>query len=130
MKELRQTKSAGLKKAYGKDIVALFAFFAVFSFILLRLPYGVGITDEGFYYTVVQRVLRGDRLIADEWQITQLNSLLEIIPYELSLLISGGTTEGLILHIRYLFVFSQFLLGAHLWRRLRQFGYPALFFVL
>lgn len=125
-----QRKAIGFKKEYRKDIVAACAFLAVFGFIILRLPYGVGITDEGFYYTVVQRVLRGDRLIADEWQITQLNSLLEIIPYKLSLLISNGTTEGLILHIRYLFVFSQFLLGAHLWRRLRQFGYPALFFVL
>ena len=126
----QQPKAVRLKKENRKDLVALFVFFAVFSFILLRLPYGVGITDEGFYYTVVQRILRGDRLIADEWQITQLNSLLEIIPYKLSLFISGGTTEGLILHVRYLFVFSQLLLGFHLWRRLRQFGYPALFFIL
>lgn len=117
-------------KEHRKDLVALCAFAAVFGFILIRLPYGVGITDEGFYYTVVQRVLRGDRLIADEWQITQLNSLLEIIPYKLSLLFSGGTTEGLILHIRYLFVFSQLLLGLHLWRRLRPYGYPALLFIL
>ena len=125
-----RTQAIFSKKEYRKDVVAACAFFAVFGFILLRLPYGVGITDEGFYYTVVQRVLRGDRLIADEWQITQLNSLLEIIPYKLSLLISDGTTEGLILHIRYLFLFSQLLLGIHLWRRLRQYGYPALAFVL
>ena len=127
---MQRVKTVLLKKENRKDLVAACVFFALFGFILLRIPYGVGITDEGFYYTVVQRVLRGDRLIADEWQITQLNSLLEIIPYKLSLLFSGGTTEGLILHIRYLFVFSQLLLGLHLWRRLRHYGYPALFFIL
>ena len=107
MDPMLRTKSVLLKKENRKDLVAAYIFFALFGFVLVRLPYGVGITDEGFYYTVVQRVLRGDRLIADEWQITQLNSLLEIIPYKLSLLFSGGTTEGLILNIRYLFVFSQ-----------------------
>ncbi len=127
---MHQLKTIIKKKDYRKDCIAFFTFFVIFGFILLRLPYGVGITDEGFYYTVVQRVLRGDRLIADEWQITQLNSLLEIIPYKLSLLLSNGTTEGLLLHIRYFFVIWQMLLGAHLWRRLRRYGYPALIFIL
>ena len=114
---------------FRKDLTAVCAFLAVFGLIALTLRNGVGITDEGFYYTVVERVLRGDRLIADEWQVTQLQSVLVVFPYRLCTLLLGGT-QGIVPAMRGLFVLCQFVLGLHLWRRMRAWGYPALLFIL
>lgn len=111
------------------DIAAVCIIFAVFGYILCRQKYGVGIVDEQFFYTLPQRLLRGDRLIADEWHVTQLNALLEWVPYRLHLLVFGST-EGLLLHTRYFATVTQLVLSLYLWSRLRRYGLGALGFIL
>ena len=97
--------------------------------MFLALPYGIGMVDESSYYVITQRILQGDRLLVDEWQVSQLFSLLLIIPMKLHVLLFGST-NGLILSMRYLYVACEFVLGIYLWEKLKRYGYCALFFLL
>lgn len=117
------------QKEKRTDIIALICIALLFAVIFLALPYGIGIVDESFYYATAQRVIQGDRLLVDEWQVSQLFSLLLIIPVRIYELIFGST-DGIILGMRYLYVTCEFVLGVYLWKKLKQYGYPALFFVL
>ena len=117
------------KKEKRTEIIALICLALLFAVMLLALPYGIGIVNEPFYYATAQRVMQGDRLLVDEWQISQLFSLLLIIPVKIYELIFGST-DGLILGMRYLYVACEFVLGVYLWEKLKKYGYFALFFVL
>ena len=99
------------------------------GYVFYRVPYGIGNVDESFLYTLVQRVLQGDRLMVDEWHVAQLLSLPLIIPYQLYVLIFGST-EGLLTGIRYFFAVFQVGFGAYLWKRLRKFGDIMFFFII
>lgn len=68
------------QKEKRTDIIALICIALLFAVMFLALPYGIGIVDESFYYATAQRVIQGDRLLVDEWQVSQLFSLLLIIP--------------------------------------------------
>lgn len=91
------------------------------GYCFYRIPYGIGNVDESFLYTLVQRVLQGDRLMVDEWHVAQLLSLPLMLPYQLYVLLFGST-EGLLTGIRYFFAVFQVGFGVYLWKRLRQFG--------
>ena len=52
-----------------------------------------------------------------------------IIPVKIYELIFGST-DGIILGMRYLYVACEFVLGVYLWEKLKKYGYLALFFVL
>ncbi len=91
-------------------------------FFLCTAKYGVSAPDESFYYTVVQRLLLGERLIADEWNVAQLVHLLNLLPGWLFIRLTGDT-EGMILCMRYLFIAVNTVFYAYLCRKLRFFGY-------
>ncbi len=62
--------------------------------------------DEGFYPTIALRLINGDSLISDEWHLSQFSSLFLYLPVKLWLTINGST-DGLILFMRYLFLGLQ-----------------------
>ena len=99
------------------------------AYLFYRIPYGIGIVDESFLYTLVQRLLRGDRLMVDEWHVAQLLSIPLTVPYLLYVKIFGST-EGLLTGIRYFFAVFQVGFGVYLWRRLRRFGDAVFFFFI
>lgn len=99
------------------------------GYCFYRIPYGIGNVDESFLYTLVQRVLQGDRLMVDEWHVAQLLSLPLMLPYQLYVLLFGST-EGLLTGIRYFFAVFQVGFGVYLWKRLRQFGDIMFFFII
>ena len=112
-----------------QNIVALTVIFLFFGYVFYCLPIGVGILDESFYYTMVKRFAEGDRILADEWKINQFFTVLLIIPYQLYVRIVGST-DGLILFMRYLYLSAEFLFSIHIYRKLQQYGIISLCFTL
>lgn len=59
--------------------------------------------DESLYPTVPLRLLNGDSLVSDEWHLTQFVSLFLYIPVCVWMKLKG-TTEGIILFLRYFYL--------------------------
>ena len=87
-------------RAYDLTAAALGLFLLIA--LLLTARYSVGVPDEAFYYTVPHRILLGERLIADEWSLSQFVYLFNLLPSLLFIRITGGTA-GIVLFMRCLF---------------------------
>ena len=80
---------------------------AAFSIVILvwfvfHITHGILYADEAFYLTIADRLTKGDKLILDEWQLSQFTVFFQYIPYRLYVLITGSK-DGIILLMRYLF---------------------------
>ena len=121
---------AGAKAVFGpfraSDIAfaVLFIFTAVFFMISMR--YGVQSADEAFYFTIPYRLLQGGRLVVDEWHLSQLSAMFQILPLWLFIKITGGTV-GLILFFRQLYVLLSLIVFALIYFSFRNYGFWALF---
>ena len=130
MKMIRKSYPAGGKVLPGKkiaasDIAALAVFFVLFGWFLYVVRFGVNAADEGFYSTIAQRVLQGDRLLVDEWQVSQFSSFLLLLPYKVYTGLTGST-EGMILFGRLLYVGVTAILYWWLYAKYRRFGFCGL----
>ena len=108
------------------DLAAAVVFFCVFAAAFFSLRYKIGHNDESFYYTVVQRFLAGDRPLIDEWHVSQISAFLLLIPYRLAFAICGGSAQGIVLTLRYLFWAYRAAFAVWLWGRFRTRGVPGL----
>ena len=100
------------------------ALLGAFGFILWKTRYGFGNVDEAFYLTIPLRLCRGDALLAHEWHISQLSSLLLYPLMRLYLLFFDGT-EGIVLHFRLLYTCVHAIASVFLyfrWKRLSLHG--------
>lgn len=97
MKQLLKTV-----RTHGSDILALAVFLLLAGTMVLSVFYAEVIFDEFYYYTVAQRFFAGDRLLVDEWQVTQLSAIFLLPLYRIFTALTGGT-EGLILFGRCVF---------------------------
>ncbi len=100
------------------DYAAFAVCAALFAFFVYRVCRGIGIADESFYYTIAQRLLQGDRLLIDDWHVSQLSALLLVLPYKLYTAIAGGT-DGVLLFMRYVYIFCSFCIYWFLYARMR-----------
>ena len=66
---------------------------------LWRLRYGNAEVDEAFYLTVPYRLLKGDRMLMDEWHVSQTSGFLLTPFMALQRLMMGGT-ERIVLNFR------------------------------
>ena len=107
------------------DLAALAVFFVLFGWYCYVIRFGVNAADEGFYYSIVMRILQGDRLMVDEWHVTQFSSFLLLLPYWLYMRFAG-TAEGIILYARILYVCVTGGLYWWLYSKYRRFGYGGL----
>ena len=74
--------------------------FLTMTLILVwRCFYGIGNSDEGFYYAITHRVFMGDALLVDEWYPAQFFAFIILPFYKLFYFIIGDG-EGIILYFR------------------------------
>nr|MCR4789677.1 hypothetical protein [Treponemataceae bacterium] len=84
---------------------------AVFSAILINnMFYGFSWTDEGLYLSNVDRILKGDKLLIDDWTPTQFYAPLLYPFYSLFVKITDSS-DGSILFFRLLTIFFQLFAG-------------------
>jgi hypothetical protein len=104
-----------------QDLIALFCFFAAVVFFCWKAPFGFGFDDESFYLSIPHRLTMGDSLLTDEWQLSQLSGFLLYLPVKLYIFIIGST-DGIILFFRYLFITLQCTVSAVIYCLLRKYG--------
>ena len=99
-------------------LLASLALLAAACFV--RAFYGFDWSDETYYTALPYRYAMGDRLFSDGWEIHQLSVMFTLPLIRLFLLCSGGTTAGIMLYMRLLFVAFQFVTALFLFFSLRR----------
>ena len=107
------------------DLAAALMFAAVWIYYILTARYGFCSADESYYVTVAQRILQGERPLIDEWFLGQLASIFLCLPYKLFVTVRGSTT-GIILFMRYLFLAFNAWFYWEMYLRLRAYKWLAL----
>ena len=102
-----------------RELPAVLLLLAALAVVIWKAPFGMAIPDEALYLTIPYRLLQGDSLLLHEWHVTQLASLL-LVPLLRPVLALRGTTEGLLLAFRYLYVLFHGLTTLYLYLRLRR----------
>lgn len=106
-------------KQKKKDIAFLLGLLAGFFFLLWKSKYGTGAYDEPFYLTIPHRIVNGDGMFSEEWNFGQFSSFLMLPLMKVYLLITG-TTEGIVLNFRYIYIVFQAVCSLVLYVRLRK----------
>ena len=115
-------RSEKTKKRFSAlDLCAAAAFLLLFGWFAWSVRFGVNRVDESFYLTIVQRFLQGDRVLVDEWHLSQLSALFQMLPFRIYTAAAGGT-DGVILFMRYVFLSVHAVLYWFLYARLRPRG--------
>lgn len=104
--------------------IALMAGGLLFSF--WKCFYGFGGNDEAFYLTIPHRLTLGDAFISDEWHLSQLSGFLTL-PFTWLYTTITGSTEGIILAARFMYVFFHAAVSIAIYIRLRKYGYISVF---
>ena len=107
------------------DVAALLVFLAVWIYYVITARYGVIFADEGVYLTIAERIVHGERPLVDEWQVAQLSCLFFCLPYKIYVALKGSTT-GIILCMRYLFVAFNAVVYWFVYSRLRAYKWQGL----
>ena len=97
------------------------------AFLFWKARYGFANSDESFYLTIPFRLLNGDRLVVDEWNVTQFSSLLLLVPAWVSRLFSPDNT-GIVLAFRYFYTVIQIATGFFIFFALKRYSMAGAFF--
>lgn len=95
---------------------------AVSCFLFWKCRYGFGNVDESFYLTIPYRLYMGDGLFQEEWHLSQMAGVLTLPPVAMFLEITGST-EGILLAMRYVCTLVQCVTAVFLYLRLKQINW-------
>lgn len=112
-------KKASIMKR--QNIIALLCFFAAIVFFCRKARYGFGFSDESLYISNALRLIMGDTLFADDWHVSQLTGFFLYLPVKAYISIAGST-DGIVLFCRYLFVALQGVVSSVIYLRLKKYG--------
>ncbi len=102
-------------------------FFVCAVLLFVRAFFGFCSSDEPFYLSTTKRLFDGDLIFAHDWFPTQLSSLILLPFYALFVTVTGSTT-GIILYFRLLYVLFTLILSILSYRILSvRNGRPAAF---
>lgn len=120
-------------KLFWQDIFFAAMLVAGIIFSIWKSQYGFGGYDESFYHTIPKRLLSGDILFVDEWNLSQMSSILQL-PFVWLYTTISGSTEGIVYAGRIFYIVIHAAACVLIYSRLRKFGYlaavgSALFFI-
>ncbi len=107
------------------DAAAICVFFAVWIYHIWMVRYGHCSADESYFIVTAQRYLCGDRPLVDEWFPGQLCCVFLCLPYRIYVALRGSTV-GIVLYFRYLFLAFNAAFSAVMYLRLRAYRWHAL----
>ena len=122
MRPFNALRFAPDKKQLIADGVFAVAMLLTAIFVFWKCRYGFGNVDESFYLTVPYRLYKGDALFLEEWHLSQMAGVLTYPAVWLYLTIHGST-EGIILAMRYFCTFLQCAIAVFLYIRLRRISW-------
>lgn len=110
------------EKITAENLIMAGVFIIVSIMLFWKCRYGSPVwTDEAFYPTIAHRLLQGDRLLYDEWHVTQLVSVV-IMPILKLYMVVNGSTDGVYLALRYLYVVLKILISIFIYFRLKKYN--------
>ena len=101
------------------DILYIIGFVGILLLFIYKAPLEIQGQDEAFYLTVPKRLLDGDVFVFDEWHGSQFSALL-VYPI-MALHNLFFSSDGIVLHFRYIYIFFQALSAAVIYIRLRDY---------
>lgn len=104
-----------------QDITALLFFTAAIGFFYWKAPFGFCFSDESLYISNALRLIMGDSLFADDWHVSQLTGFFLYLPVKAYISVVGST-DGVVLFCRYLFIALQGSVSSVIYVRLRKYG--------
>lgn len=96
-------------------------FIAVSLVLFWKCRYGYAHLDEAFYPTIAYRFIQGDAILYDEWNNTQLASLL-LVPFLKVYIALKGNLDGIYLTIRYAYTVLKMLIALLIYNKLKHFN--------
>ena len=119
---IREKKSVTRNLFLKQDYFFLTVFLVTGCFVFWKCRYGFGHIDESFYLTVPYRLLQGDALFQEEWHLSQMAGVLTM-PLVSAVLLLKGSTEGIILTMRYICTTVQCAVAMFLYVRLKRINW-------
>lgn len=104
------------------SIIYSVLFGAALVFALWKCPFGFGSYDDAFYLTIPHRLSMGDVLFADEWHVSQMAGLITTPLVWLYRTVTGST-DGILLAARYVYVAFHALVSLFFYLRTREYGF-------
>lgn len=96
-------------------------FIAVSLVLFWKCRYGYAHLDEAFYPTIAYRFIQGDSILYDEWNNTQLASLL-LVPFLKVYISIKGNLDGIYITIRYVYTVFKILISLLIYNKLKHFN--------
>ncbi len=108
------------KRVGAWTLICVLALAILLLLLIWRVPFGYDWTDEEYYSAIIYRLLSGDRLLVDTWEVHQFSAVLAAPVLGAYLALNGGSTDGCILFMRYFYVSLQFLISVYAFFTLRK----------
>lgn len=102
------------------DVLAAVLCVLLFFWFFVSVKFGINYMDESFYMAVAQRFANGGRPFVDDWHVSQLSELL-LVPFYSLLKAITGSTDGIILFMRHMFLLLDFSSYWLIYRYLRPY---------
>ncbi|SDH61410.1 hypothetical protein SAMN05421493_102123 [Pseudobutyrivibrio sp. 49] len=103
------------------NLIKIMIFGLIAICMIFKCRYGFSNIDESFYITIPYRILQGDNLFKDEWNISLMSAYITY-PFVKLWMLFTNSTEGICLYMRYAFVFVNTLTAAFVWKRLKRYS--------
>lgn len=122
-------KMFDLSESEGQKYFDIFAF-SVLALLtvwcVVNMYYSTGFSvDEAFYLTIPKRILAGDGLLTDEWQLSQLSSVL-LLPFVWLWYAIKDSAEGMYMFFAVLFCVVRGLFCCTVYALMRKYRYFSL----
>ncbi len=108
------------KKLQHLIFIGLFLFIEIL--LIRRSFYGFNRSDEMYFIGTSERIFRGERILIDEWNPTQQLCSFLLHPIYCLIRVSLGSTEGIVLASRFLYLIFEALITLFLYLRLQRRG--------
>ncbi len=95
------------RRANVKTLICVLTLVLLFALLLWRVPFGYDWTDEQYFSEIGYRLIQGDRPLVDTWEVHQFSAMLAAPVLKGYLLLNGGSTDGMVLFLRYFYVSFQ-----------------------
>lgn len=115
-------------KINKRDVCFIVCSILIILFSLWKARCGTGGKDEAFYLNTPIRMAHGDILFWDEWNLGTLSSFL-LYPLVKIWLAINGSTEGIMVAFREIYIVANVIIGTACYIRLRSFTKYAPFIV-
>ena len=98
--------------------------FSAFLLLCWKCFQGFQQGDEPFYFAIANRILQGDALFKDEWHLSQFSAVLRV-PFVFIYKLFHGSTEGILLAMRFVYLSLHTAVGIFTYIRLKKYGYAS-----